>query len=187
MSDSKPVTSVSAAPGAAAGSTSRTARSDSETPPANPAAGGRSKRASTPRQSPKAAAGDTVTPMEGNVRASADITRRTSVNAATQAVKIDGEVKPPVAAARPKSTKLRTASPKSETASAESTAASAKRKAAKASAVTDSLPDQAQIERMIAEAAYYLAEKRNFAPGWEHEDWLSAKAVVMAELERGVL
>jgi len=24
---------------------------------------------------------------------------------------------------------------------------------------------------MIAEAAYYLAEKRSFAPGFEEEDW----------------
>jgi hypothetical protein len=32
-------------------------------------------------------------------------------------------------------------------------------------------------------AAYYLAESRNFEPGHELEDWLSAEAQVMAELE----
>ncbi len=52
-------------------------------------------------------------------------------------------------------------------------------------AVENSFIDQAEVEKMIAEAAYCLAEKRNFEPGWEHEDWLRAKAAVMAELERG--
>ena len=30
-------------------------------------------------------------------------------------------------------------------------------------------------EQMIAEAAYYRAEQRNFAPGREMEDWLAAE------------
>jgi hypothetical protein len=34
----------------------------------------------------------------------------------------------------------------------------------------------AERERMIAEAAYYRAEKRHFAPGHELEDWLEAEA-----------
>lgn len=33
-------------------------------------------------------------------------------------------------------------------------------------------------QRMIAEAAYYRAEKRGFAPGNELEDWLAAEAEV---------
>lgn len=32
--------------------------------------------------------------------------------------------------------------------------------------------------RMIAEAAYYRAERRGFAPGRELEDWLSAEAEI---------
>jgi hypothetical protein len=44
------------------------------------------------------------------------------------------------------------------------------------------LPDQAEIDRMIAEAAYYLAEKRNFQPGFEAEDWATAKDEVMLKL-----
>ncbi len=32
--------------------------------------------------------------------------------------------------------------------------------------------------QLIAEAAYYRAEKRNFTPGYELEDWLSAEAEV---------
>ena len=46
------------------------------------------------------------------------------------------------------------------------------------------LPDAKEIYRMTAEAAYYLAEKRNFAPGHEQEDWEAARAEVMAQLEK---
>lgn len=35
---------------------------------------------------------------------------------------------------------------------------------------------------MITEAAYFLAEKRGFAPGHEHEDWLAAERQVDAML-----
>ncbi len=37
---------------------------------------------------------------------------------------------------------------------------------------------------LIAEAAYYRAEKRGFAPGSEREDWLAAEAEVDAKLLR---
>ncbi len=33
---------------------------------------------------------------------------------------------------------------------------------------------------LIAIAAYYLAEKRGFAPGHEEEDWLTAEAAIDA-------
>lgn len=46
-------------------------------------------------------------------------------------------------------------------------------------------PDPQEMYRMIAEAAYYLAEKRNFEPGWEQEDWETARKDVMAQLARG--
>ena len=36
-------------------------------------------------------------------------------------------------------------------------------------------PSAAEIERMIATAAYFLAEKRSFAPGNELADWLNAE------------
>jgi hypothetical protein len=35
---------------------------------------------------------------------------------------------------------------------------------------------------MIAEAAYYRAERRGFAPGHELEDWLAAEAEIDREL-----
>lgn len=39
-------------------------------------------------------------------------------------------------------------------------------------------------EKMIAEGAYYRAEQRGFAPGYEAEDWLAAEAEVDAHLYR---
>lgn len=35
-----------------------------------------------------------------------------------------------------------------------------------------------QRELMIAEAAYYLAERRGFAPGAELEDWVAAESEI---------
>ena len=37
------------------------------------------------------------------------------------------------------------------------------------------------LDAMIAEAAYYRAEKRNFYPGYELRDWLEAKAEIMKQ------
>jgi hypothetical protein len=37
-------------------------------------------------------------------------------------------------------------------------------------------PAEAEWHRMISEAAYYLAARRNFVPGSELEDWLAAEA-----------
>jgi hypothetical protein len=44
------------------------------------------------------------------------------------------------------------------------------------------MPDQGTIERMVAEAAYYLAEKRAFAPGFEAQDWQAAVDQIAAQL-----
>jgi len=44
--------------------------------------------------------------------------------------------------------------------------------------------NEAERQKMIADAAYYRAEKRNFAPGYEHEDWLAAEAEVDAILRK---
>jgi len=45
--------------------------------------------------------------------------------------------------------------------------------------------DEARAEKlhdMVAVAAYYLAERRNFEAGHELEDWLTAEAQVWAEV-----
>ena len=39
--------------------------------------------------------------------------------------------------------------------------------------------------QLIAEAAYYRAERRGFNPGHELEDWLAAEAAVEALLQGG--
>ena len=39
-----------------------------------------------------------------------------------------------------------------------------------------------QLHQLTAVAAYYLAERRNFEPGHEIEDWLIAEAQVRAEV-----
>jgi hypothetical protein len=37
-----------------------------------------------------------------------------------------------------------------------------------------------ELKRMIATAAYYLAERRNFEPGHELDDWLEAERQIHA-------
>ena len=41
------------------------------------------------------------------------------------------------------------------------------------------VPMPANLDAMIAEAAYYKAEKRNFIPGQEWDDWLAAKQEII--------
>jgi hypothetical protein len=45
------------------------------------------------------------------------------------------------------------------------------------------IPTDETIRRLIAEAAYYRAEQRGFAPGGETEDWLQAEEEVRTRLE----
>ena len=41
-----------------------------------------------------------------------------------------------------------------------------------------------EMHKLVAEAAYYRAEQRGFAPGSEVEDWLTAEAQILAGLGR---
>ena len=43
-----------------------------------------------------------------------------------------------------------------------------------------SSPEQHDRQQRVAEAAYYLAERRGFQPGHEREDWLEAEKQVRA-------
>jgi hypothetical protein len=45
--------------------------------------------------------------------------------------------------------------------------------------VPQSALTSAELQALIAEAAYYRAERRGFAPGQEVEDWLGAEKEVM--------
>lgn len=47
------------------------------------------------------------------------------------------------------------------------------------------LPSAQEIYEMIAQAAYYRAQKRGFAPGLEAEDWRQAEVEVMERLTNG--
>ena len=41
-------------------------------------------------------------------------------------------------------------------------------------------PSDSDLQRWIAEAAYYRAESRGFEPGGETQDWLAAEAEILA-------
>jgi hypothetical protein len=45
-------------------------------------------------------------------------------------------------------------------------------------------PSPEQLWKQIAEAAYYKAKARHFAPGGEVQDWIEAEAEVMNRLGR---
>jgi hypothetical protein len=46
-------------------------------------------------------------------------------------------------------------------------------------------PAEQDMQRWIAEAAYYRAERRGFEPGMETDDWLAAEAEVQKQLRGG--
>ena len=48
--------------------------------------------------------------------------------------------------------------------------------------VPESAPSSTQLQALIAEAAYYRAERRGFVPGGEVDDWLAAEAEIMARI-----
>lgn len=45
-------------------------------------------------------------------------------------------------------------------------------------------PSPEELWKQIAEAAYYKAKARDFAPGGEVQDWIEAEAEVMTRLGR---
>ena len=42
-----------------------------------------------------------------------------------------------------------------------------------------------ELRKLIAEAAYYRAKRRGFAPGYEVEDWIQAEAEVRERIGTG--
>jgi DUF2934 family protein len=50
---------------------------------------------------------------------------------------------------------------------------------------TNELPSAAELYEMIAEAAYFRAQKRGFTPGLEADDWVQAEAEVMERVRKG--
>ncbi|HTM62015.1 MAG TPA: DUF2934 domain-containing protein [Burkholderiales bacterium] len=48
-------------------------------------------------------------------------------------------------------------------------------------------PTQAQLRKLIEEAANDRAEKRAYSPGCDIDDWIAAEAEVMARLKNGLI
>ena len=46
-------------------------------------------------------------------------------------------------------------------------------------------PAPQDLQRWIAEAAYYRSESRGFQPGGETQDWLAAEAEILERLRAG--
>lgn len=109
--------------------------------------------------------------------------------ASAPAAKAAEEAKPaaakPIKKAAPKAAAPAKPAKAARSSAAKAGAAPAEAAPAKQAGAPGPLPDQAEIDRMIAEAAYYLAEKRNFQPGFEKEDWETATEEVMAKLRGG--
>lgn len=66
----------------------------------------------------------------------------------------------------------------------ERTGGAAAARAAPSAGTASAVTPQARWQ-MIAEAAYFRAQKRGFAPGGEIEDWLEAETEVDRQLGRG--
>ena len=49
---------------------------------------------------------------------------------------------------------------------------------------TKPLPSAAELYELIAEAAYFRAQKRGFMPGLEADDWVQAEAEVMERVRK---
>lgn len=72
------------------------------------------------------------------------------------------------------------AAPKPAARKASPAAKSSARKAAAKPAASNRAPSPVERDEMVRTAAYFRAERRGFAPGYEWEDWLAAEAEVMA-------
>jgi hypothetical protein len=62
----------------------------------------------------------------------------------------------------------------------------APRKKARRSETVATVIDPDRRRALIAQAAYFRAERRHFAPGYESEDWLAAESEVDTALTLGV-
>ena len=70
--------------------------------------------------------------------------------------------------------------PKPAAKKAAATSKTTSRKPAAAVPPSVAKPSATEREALVRTAAYYRAERRGFAPGYEWEDWLAAEAEVSA-------
>jgi hypothetical protein len=111
-------------------------------------------------------------------------TRTTSKNSASPAAA--DKTKP----AKP--AKAATEAPKETVAAKEAAGDTAAAPRARSAAKKDAAPAAAapqvtseQRRQFVAEAAYFIAERRGFAGGTEHQDWLEAEALIDRMLAAG--
>ena len=98
----------------------------------------------------------------------------TAVKKAPASRKAKASVAEDRAAKRPASVQASPAPPKLGAKSGVSKGTSTAKKPESASIVTPGVDRM----RMVAEAAYYRAERRGFVGGWEQQDWLEAEAEI---------
>ena len=79
--------------------------------------------------------------------------------------------------------RTRAARPKSSATAHGETAAAVPKKPTARKKKTEAAVASADVGGMIATAAYYLAERRNFAPGHELEDWIEAEKQIKTLLK----
>jgi hypothetical protein len=109
-------------------------------------------------------------------------TRKITKTVEAPVASTDTEVKKPRRAAAPKAEMAEAAPKRARKPKAEV-------EVAKPEVVAEMVPAQASVmhheERLrhISEAAYYLAERRGFAPGFEHDDWVQAESDVSEKLK----
>ncbi|MGE0114546.1 MAG: DUF2934 domain-containing protein [Steroidobacteraceae bacterium] len=98
------------------------------------------------------------------------------------------EITPVIPAVR--TSKVRTAKPaasKSNSAAAKSEATTMPRKrkpTVRKTATSEPAIIDSDMMHMIATAAYFMAEQRNFAPGHELQDWLAAEHMIRSNMSR---
>lgn len=78
-------------------------------------------------------------------------------------------------------------SPRKEKSAAKPKSRARGQSAGTAAASEYNAPDEATRRAMIAEAAYYRAERRGFAPGFELEDWLASENELDAQIQSQAL
>lgn len=115
--------------------------------------------------------------------------KNTEKNESVEKVTKPRKTTPKAATIKAETTKDATAKPrKTPSKDATTKAAATKTRTAKvkvSTTETESTPsihsDSTSREERIAEVAYYLAEKRGFAPGHELQDWAEAEFIIQIE------
>lgn len=145
------------------------------------------KKKPTRASSAKAAASGSANPGKSAAASKASAGKAPKVSAAKSEPVAPVAAPPASAAAAPPSASAgKGAKARAQIADADAAEKKTPRRAAggrpKSAGTTAGLPNQDIIDKMVAEAAYYLAEKRNFAVGFEEQDWLAAKEQIMTQL-----